>query len=160
MTRSWVSTMLIPIYSVICTTELHSMNKPNHTNMCAVDISIILDTIAARIGVSTVPTFNSCTKCMCISGIIHDRTTDYHPVPWAWMNSQLNVALISKLRGQLICLAYFFDMLSMVVCTIRHWETSGRLVQELNACTVAVLIMYPCFLSEKCPLFLLKLTLD
>ena len=28
----------------------------------------------------TVPTFNSCTKCMRISGIIHGRTTDYHPV--------------------------------------------------------------------------------
>ena len=55
----------------------------------------------------------------------------------AWTTSQLNVALVSKLRGPLMCLAYFFDMLSMVVCTTRHSETSGRLVKDLNACTVA-----------------------
>ena len=47
----------------------------------------------------------------------------------AWTTSQLNVALVSKLRGPLMCLAYFFDMLSMVVCTTRHSETSGRLVK-------------------------------
>ena len=33
-------------------------------------------------------------------------------------------------------MAYFCDILSMGVCTTRHWKTSGRLVQELNACTV------------------------
>ena len=27
-------------------------------------------------------------------------------------------------------------MLSMGVCTTRQWQTSGRLVQELNVCTV------------------------
>ena len=30
------------------------------------------------------------------------------------------------------------DVLSIVVCTTRHWQTSGRLVQELNVCTVHV----------------------
>ena len=30
----------------------------------------------------------------------------------------------------------FFYMLSMGVSTTRHWRTSGRLVQELNVCTV------------------------
>ena len=30
----------------------------------------------------------------------------------------------------------FLDMLFMGVCTTRHWQTSGRLVQELNICTV------------------------
>ena len=30
----------------------------------------------------------------------------------------------------------FLDMLPMGVCTSRHWRTSGRLVQELDACTV------------------------
>ena len=54
----------------------------------------------------------------------------------AWMTSQLNVELIRKPRGVLMCLAYFFDMLSMGVCKTRHWQTSGRLVQELNTCTV------------------------
>ena len=29
-----------------------------------------------------------------------------------------------------------FHMLSMCVCKTRQWQTYGRLVQELNACTV------------------------
>ena len=33
----------------------------------------------------------------------------------------------------------YFLTLSMGVCTTRHWQTSGRLVQELNVCTVHVL---------------------
>ena len=33
-------------------------------------------------------------------------------------------------------LGLFFDMLFMGICTTRHWQTSGRLVQELNVCTV------------------------
>ena len=32
---------------------------------------------------------------------------------------------------------FFFDTLSMGVCTTRLWQTPGRLVQELNVCTVA-----------------------
>ena len=34
----------------------------------------------------TVPTFNSCTKCLVSLGIIHDRTPDYLPVSWTWMH--------------------------------------------------------------------------
>ena len=30
----------------------------------------------------------------------------------------------------------FFDILSMDVCKARHGQTSGRLVHELNVCTV------------------------
>ena len=52
------------------------------------------------------------------------------------MTSQLNVTLNRKLRGSLVCLAHVFDMLIMGICTARHWQTSGRLVQELNVCTV------------------------
>ena len=52
------------------------------------------------------------------------------------MTSQLKVALICKLYWSLMCLDYFFDMLYLGVCTTRHWQTSGRLVQELNECTV------------------------
>ena len=52
------------------------------------------------------------------------------------MTSQLNVALIHKLRGSLIYLAYFFDMLAIGLFTNRLQQTSGRLVQELNVCTV------------------------
>ena len=33
-------------------------------------------------------------------------------------------------------LGLFFDMLSTDVCTTRHWQMYGRLVQELNVCTV------------------------
>ena len=46
-------------------------------------------------------------------------------------------ALISKIhRSCVMCLTYFFDMLDVVICTTGHWQTSGRLVQELNVCTV------------------------
>ena len=51
-----------------------------------------------------------------------------------WMTSQLNVALIRNLLGSLMGLACI-DMLSSGVFTTRHWQTSGRLVQKLNACT-------------------------
>ena len=33
-------------------------------------------------------------------------------------------------------LRLYFDVLSISVCTIRHWHTTGRLVQKLNVCTV------------------------
>ena len=32
----------------------------------------------------------------------------------------------------------FFDMLFMSACTTRYWQTSGRLVQVLNECTVHI----------------------
>ena len=34
-------------------------------------------------------------------------------------------------------LGLFLNLKSMVVCTTRHCQTSGRLVQELNVCTVS-----------------------
>ena len=34
----------------------------------------------------TVPTFNSCTKCVGNPGILHDRTPNWHPDPWTWMH--------------------------------------------------------------------------
>ena len=69
----------------------------------------------------TVPTIYSCTKCVRRPGMIHDCTLDSHQVPWTWMiSSQLNVALIRKLRGSLMYLAYLFDMLNIGVCTTRH----------------------------------------
>ena len=52
------------------------------------------------------------------------------------MTSQLNVAFICELRGSLMYLTYVFDVFSMGVCTTGHLQTSGRLVQELNICTV------------------------
>ena len=52
------------------------------------------------------------------------------------MTSQLGVALVRNLRGLLMCLVYFFGMLSTGVCTTRHWQTHGRLVLEFNVCSV------------------------
>ena len=37
-------------------------------------------------GCGTVPTFNSCTKCVGSPRIIHDCTSDCHPVFWAWLH--------------------------------------------------------------------------
>ena len=80
-----------------------------------------------------VPTLNFCTKCWGSPELIHDPKPDCHPVSVALMPPELKVALIRKLRGSLMCLVYCFDMLSMGVCTTTHWQTSGRLVQELNS---------------------------
>ena len=57
------------------------------------------------------------------------------------MTSQLKVAFIRMLRGSLICFAYILDMLSMGVCTTRHSQTSGEVVQEFNACDLTILKM-------------------
>ena len=52
------------------------------------------------------------------------------------MTSQESVALIRKLGFVIGVLGGLFNMLSMSVCTARHWQMSGRLVQELNVCIV------------------------
>ena len=54
------------------------------------------------------------------------------------MTSQLNVALIHKLRVSFMCLPHLFNVLSFGVCTTRHCQTSGRMVQQLTVCTVGV----------------------
>ena len=87
----------------------------------------------------TVPTFNSCTKFAGSPGMIHDRT------PWCGCMDELTTErrFDSKLRGSLIYLAYFFfDMLAIGVSTTNRCQTSGRLVLELNVCTV----VYPSYL--------------
>ena len=43
---------------------------------------------------------------------------------------------ICKVRGSLMCLPYFIVILVMGICKTRHWQTSGRMVQEFNVCTV------------------------
>ena len=85
---------------------------------------------------STVPIFNSCTRCMDSPCIILDRTPSCHPIPWLWMHgwphkSQLIVALFDVFGLP-------FDILLIGVCTIRHWQTPGRLVQELSVCTATI----------------------
>ena len=61
------------------------------------------------------------------------------------MTSQLSIALIRKQHRSLMCLAYFFDMLSMGVCTTRYWQTPGRLVQDLNVCNVRLVAFFSLF---------------
>ena len=56
----------------------------------------------------TVPTFNFCTKCVGSPDTIHDRLQPSFLEKDAWMTLQLNVALIRKLRGSFMCLAYYF----------------------------------------------------
>ena len=40
----------------------------------------------------------------------------------------------------LMCLAYIFDMLFTSISTTRHWLMYGRLVQEVNVCTVRLVV--------------------
>ena len=104
----------------------------------------------------TVPASNSCTKCVGSPSIIHEHTHDCHPVSWAcmhewphnwtylWFASYVGHCCIVLYWPSLTkqkwhyCLSYTIDLLFVVVCTTRHWHTSGRLVQELNVCTVDV----------------------
>ena len=44
--------------------------------------------------------------------------------------------LICKLHGSIMRLTHLSDMLAMSVCATRHCQAPGRLVQELNVCTV------------------------
>ena len=88
--------------------------------------------------IPTVPTFNSCTKYVGRPGKIHDHMPDCYLLSWAWMHEWPTTErnFIRKLRGSLMCFSYFIEMLSIGVCTTRQWQTSDRLVQELNVCTV------------------------
>ena len=54
------------------------------------------------------------------------------------MTSELNAAFICKLIGSLMCLADYFDMLSMGDCTTRHWQMFSRLVEEIEVDEVVV----------------------
>ena len=64
-----------------------------------------------------------------------------HGCDHRFLTLQLNLSLIRKLLASLMCLASYFDMLPVGAYTIRHWKTSGRLVQELNVSTV---FLTPC----------------
>ena len=86
-----------------------------------------------------VPTRNCCTPCVGSPGIIRDRTPDCYPVS---PGHGCRVDLTSE-RGfdsQTTYVIYVpglrFDMLFTGMCATRHWQTSDRLVNELNACTV------------------------
>ena len=88
----------------------------------------------------TVPTFNYCTKCVGSPGIMHDRTPHTTQFPRHGCMDDLTtersfdslVTLVIDVRS------LFYDVLSMDLGTTRHRQTSGRLVQKLNVCTVVV----------------------
>ena len=85
------------------------------------------------------PAFNSCTKFDGSPGIIFDRTPIFHPVSWAWMLPQVpDHTTECSFDSQATWVIDFLGLFLIYdVFTIRHWQTSGRLVQEPNACTVA-----------------------
>ena len=87
------------------------------------------------IHVHRVPTFNSCTKCVGSLDIKHDRTPDCHTVSSHGCMDDLTSerSFNSQATGVIDVLGLSFDM---GVCATRHWQTPGRLVQELNVCTV------------------------
>ena len=76
--------------------------------------------------------FNSCTKCVGSLGIINDLTPDCHPIfGHGCMDDVTTERSFDSLATCVIdVLCLFFDMFSVGVCTTRHWQTSGRLVQE------------------------------
>ena len=88
----------------------------------------------------TVPTFNSCTKWAGKPGRIHDCTPNCRLVSWPWIHNceawNWQATWVTDVLGISV------DMLPMSDSTIKHWQTSGRLVQELNACTVASTLLH------------------
>ena len=70
-------------------------------------------------------------------GIIHDRTPDCHPVFGHRYLDDLTPggSFDSHTTWVIDVLGLFFDMLSMGVYKTWHWQTSGRLVQEVNVRT-------------------------
>ena len=85
--------------------------------------------------VSTVATFNFCNECTGNPGITDDRTPDCHPVSWAWMHGSpdngmklwfVHVSCVGHW-----CISFWY-VIQGYICTTRHMQKSGRLVQELN----------------------------
>ena len=66
--------------------------------------------------------------------IIHARKPDCHPVFWPLL-PLIEHSLDSQATWVTV-FGLFCGILSMGVCTTRHWQTTGRLVQDLNVCTV------------------------
>ena len=84
---------------------------------------------------STVPAFNSCTK---YQGIIHDRTPACHQCHGHGCTDSLTTERDFDSQASLAIDVFglYFEIVSTGDCTTRHWQTTGRVVQELNVCTV------------------------
>ena len=83
--------------------------------------------------VLTVPTFNYCTKCVVNPGIIHGH---------GYMDDlTFKRGSYSQAAWVIDVLGLFFDMPCSADCTTRQCEAFGRLVQELNVCTVVHVVV-------------------
>ena len=88
----------------------------------------------------TVQAFNFCTKCVGSPCIIHDRMPGCQPAHWTWTCGWPHNWTKLWFAGS-VCHLYVWLIsltFSIGICTTRHWQTSGRLVQELNPCTVVI----------------------
>ena len=72
---------------------------------------------------NTVPTFNSCTKCVGSPGIIYDRTPDRHQFPGHECMDDLTTerSFDSLATWAIYMFVIFFDMSPMGVYTAGHW---------------------------------------
>ena len=82
---------------------------------------------------ATVPSLYCCIKSVRCPGIQHYPHARLPPFPGHGCMDDLTVERSFDLQATRVIdvLDLFFDMLSM------HWRRTGRLVQELNVCTVA-----------------------
>ena len=71
---------------------------------------------------------------------MHDRTPACQLFPWHGCTDGLTTErdFDSQATCVIAVVGLYCDMLSTGVCTTKHWQTTGRLVQELNVCTVHV----------------------
>ena len=89
------------------------------------------------VGFNTVTPCHSCTKCVGSPILICPVATQF-PGHECMDDLTTERSFGSQATWVIYVSFLFFDMLSMGVCTTRHWHTSGRLVQELNVCTVGL----------------------
>ena len=93
---------------------------------------------------STVLAFNSCTKRV---GRIHDRAADFHPVSFelyivhvgAWHHNWRSFD--SQATWVIDVLRLFRWHVIYEFCTTRRRQTSSRLAQKLNVCTVNPIVL-------------------
>ena len=119
--------------------------RPFHINMLKGDKNgrIVREYVVSTWTVlATVPTFDSCTKCVGSPGIKH---TTACPIAIQFLGhgcmDDLTTERKVDLQAQWVIylLGLFFDLLSMGVWTTRHcMQTSGRSVQKWNVCTVCI----------------------
>ena len=89
------------------------------------------------------PKFNSGTKCTGRPGMQSNTTAS--PKATKLTNFDLQATWVIDVLGlSFTCYPWAF-------CTTRHWQMSGRLVQELNVCTVVVLSRSYLRISTCCP---------